>query len=199
MASSSARAVIASKRAAQNRAAQRAFRQRRERYIKDLERRVKEMASWPEEIEHLRFENKHLKEHVSILLRQISALTSQQMTPPLSSASSAGSCDAAATNSSSSYHTYPAHPPVQHITQEPMAQMTVQQDLANYYQHIHPPPYNYDTLAEQETALFYHRDINMSVKNSTQQPPSYQHVSQQQQHNSWNMNDFNLDLPFAIM
>ncbi|KAI7883115.1 hypothetical protein K492DRAFT_185388 [Lichtheimia hyalospora FSU 10163] len=92
--SATSRAAIASKRAAQNRAAQRAFRQRREQYVKDLERRVKEMATWPEEIEHLRFENNHLKEHVSILLRRISELTSQQMTPPLSSASSAGSCDA---------------------------------------------------------------------------------------------------------
>ncbi|CDH53672.1 predicted protein [Lichtheimia corymbifera JMRC:FSU:9682] len=194
LSSSTSRTVIASKRAAQNRAAQRAFRQRRERYIKDLEKRVKEMATWPEEIEHLRFENKHLREHVSILLRRISELTSQQMTPPLSSASSAGSCDAAVTTSS--YHAYPPHHhPAHHITQGPVPHAISQQYPG---QHNHPPQYNY-ALAESQPERFYHHD--MPIRNSAQQPPSYQqHVSQQQQQlqeNTWDINDdLDLDFPF---
>lgn len=150
-----------------------------------LEKRVKEMAAWPEEIEHLRFENKHLREHVSILLHRISELTSQQMTPPLSSASSAGSCDAAVTNP------YPNHHPVQHITQGPVAQAIPHQYPG------HPPQYNY-ALDEPQVERFYHHD--MPIRNSAQQPSSYQqHVlqQQQQQENAWNINDdLDLDFPF---
>lgn len=65
------RAVIASKRAAQNRAAQRAFRQRRERYIKDLERKAKLMDEWQQEMEQLRHQNKELVENSLRLEKQI--------------------------------------------------------------------------------------------------------------------------------
>jgi hypothetical protein len=65
------RAVIASKRAAQNRAAQRAFRQRKERYIKDLERKAKLMDEWKQEMEQLRHQNKELVENSVRLEKQI--------------------------------------------------------------------------------------------------------------------------------
>lgn len=65
------RAVIPSKRAAQNRAAQRAFRQRKERYVKDLEKKAKLMDEWKIEMEQLRQQNKELKENQLKLEKQI--------------------------------------------------------------------------------------------------------------------------------
>ncbi|KAI7903468.1 uncharacterized protein BX663DRAFT_31037 [Cokeromyces recurvatus] len=65
------RAVIPSKRAAQNRAAQKAFRQRREQYIKDLEAKAKLIDTWQEELLALRNENKELRERVSLLESRI--------------------------------------------------------------------------------------------------------------------------------
>ncbi|CAO3617915.1 unnamed protein product [Mucor hiemalis] len=65
------RAVIPSKRAAQNRAAQRAFRQRKERYVKDLEKKSKLMDEWKLEMEQLRKQNKELQENQLRLEKQI--------------------------------------------------------------------------------------------------------------------------------
>ncbi|KAK4509682.1 uncharacterized protein ATC70_006984 [Mucor velutinosus] len=65
------RAVIPSKRAAQNRAAQRAFRQRKERYVKDLERKAKLMDEWKAEMDLLRQQNKELRECNMNLEKQI--------------------------------------------------------------------------------------------------------------------------------
>lgn len=69
------RAVIPSKRAAQNRAAQKAFRQRREQYIKDLEIKAKEMEDWQDEMDKLRKENGELRERVATLENQVVVLT----------------------------------------------------------------------------------------------------------------------------
>ncbi|KAI7892242.1 uncharacterized protein EV154DRAFT_418857 [Mucor mucedo] len=69
------RAVIPSKRAAQNRAAQKAFRQRREQYIKDLEIKAKEMEDWQNELDRLRKENGDLRDRVSTLEHQVTVLT----------------------------------------------------------------------------------------------------------------------------
>ncbi|KAI9299513.1 hypothetical protein BJ944DRAFT_145376, partial [Cunninghamella echinulata] len=69
------RAVIPSKRAAQNRAAQKAFRQRRDQYVKDLEKKVKEMDDWKQDIEMIKDENKQLKQLVQQLQSRISSLT----------------------------------------------------------------------------------------------------------------------------
>ncbi|KAI8389454.1 hypothetical protein BD560DRAFT_486099 [Blakeslea trispora] len=69
------RSIIPSKRAAQNRAAQKAFRQRREQYIKDLELKAKEMEDWQDEMDKMRKENKELREKVLALEEQITALT----------------------------------------------------------------------------------------------------------------------------
>lgn len=65
------RAVIPSKRAAQNRAAQRAFRQRKERYVKDLEKKAKLMDEWKLELDQLRQQNKELIENTMRLEKQI--------------------------------------------------------------------------------------------------------------------------------
>ncbi|KAI9272281.1 hypothetical protein EDC94DRAFT_255716 [Helicostylum pulchrum] len=65
------RAVIPSKRAAQNRAAQRAFRQRKERYVKDLEKKAKLMDEWKTELDQLRQQNKELRETTMRLEKQI--------------------------------------------------------------------------------------------------------------------------------
>ena len=65
------RPVIPSKRAAQNRAAQRAFRQRKERYIKDLEKKAKLMDEWKLELDQLRSQNRELRENTMRLEKQI--------------------------------------------------------------------------------------------------------------------------------
>ncbi|KAI7898622.1 uncharacterized protein BX663DRAFT_489890 [Cokeromyces recurvatus] len=61
------KSVIESRRAEQNRAAQRAFRQRKERYVKDLEARVNAMADWPARMEQLEAENEQLKRKIKYL------------------------------------------------------------------------------------------------------------------------------------
>lgn len=65
------RAVIPSKRAAQNRAAQRAFRQRKELYVKDLEKKAKMMDEWKAELDQLRHQNQELRENTMRLEKQI--------------------------------------------------------------------------------------------------------------------------------
>ncbi|KAL9546810.1 hypothetical protein MBANPS3_006481 [Mucor bainieri] len=72
------RAVIPSKRAAQNRAAQRAFRQRKERYVKDLEKKAKLMDEWKAEMDLLRQQNKELRECNMNLEKQIHQQQQQQ-------------------------------------------------------------------------------------------------------------------------
>jgi monoamine oxidase len=62
--------VVESRRAEQNRAAQRAFRQRKERYVKELEAKVNSMADWPARMEHLESENEALQRKISELLIQ---------------------------------------------------------------------------------------------------------------------------------
>ncbi|KAI7863600.1 hypothetical protein BDF14DRAFT_1842503 [Spinellus fusiger] len=69
------RPVIPSKRAAQNRAAQKAFRQRREQYVKDLEKRSTEMDNWKEELEELRNENMQLRETISMLEQRLAEVS----------------------------------------------------------------------------------------------------------------------------
>ncbi|KAI9027125.1 hypothetical protein CLU79DRAFT_740390 [Phycomyces nitens] len=82
------RAVIPSKRAAQNRAAQKAFRQRREQYVKDLEKRSGEMEHWKEEMDQLRQENKRLRETVSNLERRLAEVAGESMPSPASNTQS---------------------------------------------------------------------------------------------------------------
>ncbi|CAO3649095.1 unnamed protein product [Mucor hiemalis] len=60
--------VIESRRAEQNRAAQRAFRQRKELYVKELEAKVNAMANWPARMDQLEEENESLKRKISELL-----------------------------------------------------------------------------------------------------------------------------------
>ncbi|KAK9454514.1 hypothetical protein V1511DRAFT_395782 [Dipodascopsis uninucleata] len=65
--SKNGRQLSTSKRAAQNRAAQRAFRQRKECYIKDLEAKVLELKATKETIENLRQENLQLRDYILAL------------------------------------------------------------------------------------------------------------------------------------
>lgn len=60
--------VIESRRAEQNRAAQRAFRQRKELYVKELEAKVNAMADWPARMEELEEENASLKRKLAEVL-----------------------------------------------------------------------------------------------------------------------------------
>lgn len=76
------RAVIPSKRAAQNRAAQKAFRQRQNIRVKELETKAKEMDQWKEETELIKNENRKLKALIHQLQVRISSLTGEPM--PLS-------------------------------------------------------------------------------------------------------------------
>ncbi|KAL9538588.1 hypothetical protein MBANPS3_010816 [Mucor bainieri] len=59
--------VIETRRAEQNRAAQRAFRQRKELYVKELEAKVNQMADWPARMEQLENENEQLKRKIAQL------------------------------------------------------------------------------------------------------------------------------------
>ncbi|KAG2201238.1 hypothetical protein INT46_008735 [Mucor plumbeus] len=86
--------VIESRRAEQNRAAQRAFRQRKELYVKELEAKVNQMADWPARMEQLENENEQLKrkiaqlEHENDNNHQRKAIKLDYTSPSLSSLSS---------------------------------------------------------------------------------------------------------------
>ncbi|CAO3663226.1 unnamed protein product [Rhizopus stolonifer] len=75
------RMVIPSKRAAQNRAAQKAFRQRRDQYIKELETKANEVKETQSELTMLREENGQLRERVIELERQVAALGGKEKEP----------------------------------------------------------------------------------------------------------------------
>lgn len=59
--------VSSTKRAAQNRSAQKAFRKRRERYIKDIEAQAAEVPALKQTIEELRAENVRLRDYTIAL------------------------------------------------------------------------------------------------------------------------------------
>ncbi|CAN6627412.1 hypothetical protein TRVA0_011S01398 [Trichomonascus vanleenenianus] len=67
MVSRQGRLLSQSKRAKQNRAAQRAFRQRKEVYIKDLEAKVQELQQSKAVIEALEKENRELRDYIMAL------------------------------------------------------------------------------------------------------------------------------------
>jgi hypothetical protein len=71
---SAIRTLANSKRAAQNRAAQRAFRQRKERYMKDLEAKAKELESTKKELEVLQKEKQDMVTYIGQLKREIARL-----------------------------------------------------------------------------------------------------------------------------
>ncbi|CAO3688665.1 unnamed protein product [Umbelopsis vinacea] len=81
--SSDPKKTQSAKRAAQNRAAQRAFRQRRERYVKDLEIRVKEMDAMQEEMNMLTEQNMNYRKQIDNLTREVKQLkeAGQSFTP----------------------------------------------------------------------------------------------------------------------
>lgn len=85
--------VIESRRAEQNRAAQRAFRQRKELYVKELEAKVNQMADWPARMEQLENENEQLKrkiaqlEHENVNNNQRKAIKLDYAAPSLPSSS----------------------------------------------------------------------------------------------------------------
>lgn len=61
------RPVLTTKRAAQNRNAQRAFRQRKEKYIKELESKAAETEVLKQQIEELKAENMQLRDYTLAL------------------------------------------------------------------------------------------------------------------------------------
>ncbi|KAI5964761.1 kapC [Candida pseudojiufengensis] len=67
--------ISVTKRAEQNRNAQRAFRQRREKYMQDLELKVQELEEMKLKYQNLSNENIQLKDYVMILQRKIIELT----------------------------------------------------------------------------------------------------------------------------
>ncbi|KKK18220.1 transcription factor kapC [Aspergillus ochraceoroseus] len=75
------RPLSTSKRAAQNRAAQRAFRQRKESYIRKLEEQVKEFDAMSQESKALQAENYQLREYIINLQSRL--LDSQGEVPEL--------------------------------------------------------------------------------------------------------------------
>ncbi|KAE8349613.1 hypothetical protein BDV28DRAFT_140876 [Aspergillus coremiiformis] len=77
------RPLSTSKRAAQNRAAQRAFRQRKESYIRKLEEQVKEFDTTAETLKGLQAENYQLREYIINLQSRL--LESQGEVPELPS------------------------------------------------------------------------------------------------------------------
>lgn len=82
------RPLSQSKRAQQNRAAQRAFRQRKEKYIKELEQRVRDLETANETVEQLRRENQELRDY--ILRLQTDYINDQDIPQSLYSGGSRG-------------------------------------------------------------------------------------------------------------
>jgi len=78
----SGRELSTSKRAAQNRAAQRAFRQRKEQYINSLKDQVKGYQALAEDFHMLTEENKILREYVIQLQQALKASNSEYPTEP---------------------------------------------------------------------------------------------------------------------
>ncbi|KAH8889841.1 hypothetical protein GQ53DRAFT_651874 [Thozetella sp. PMI_491] len=76
------RELSQSKRAAQNRAAQRAFRQRKEGYIKKLEQQVKEADDVKTSYQSLQAENEHLRMYVIDLQSRLIDLQGNYPPPP---------------------------------------------------------------------------------------------------------------------
>jgi predicted nuclease with TOPRIM domain len=81
------KSVIETRRAEQNRAAQRAFRQRKEKYVKELEQKVNAMADWPMRMEQLEKENERLKRHICTLEQSLAKRTKleevESILPPI--------------------------------------------------------------------------------------------------------------------
>ncbi|EDK43102.1 predicted protein [Lodderomyces elongisporus NRRL YB-4239] len=67
--------ISQTKRAEQNRNAQRAFRQRKEKYVQDLEAKSQELEELKSKFKNLNNENVQLKDYVMILQRKIIELT----------------------------------------------------------------------------------------------------------------------------
>ncbi|KAK7676528.1 hypothetical protein QCA50_020497 [Cerrena zonata] len=85
------RPISGTKRAAQNRNAQKAFRQRKDKYVKDLEATAREVVHLKETIEELRAENLQLRDYTLELQGKVIALSLNREregervpTPPLS-------------------------------------------------------------------------------------------------------------------
>lgn len=76
------RELSTSKRAAQNRAAQRAFRQRKEGYIKKLEEQVRDFAEMENQFKNLQSENFSLREYIIHLQSKIIDLKAEMPQPP---------------------------------------------------------------------------------------------------------------------
>lgn len=74
-AAASRRPVSTTKRAAQNRNAQKAFRQRREKYVKELEATAAEVAELHKTIEELRQENLQLRDYTLALQSRLIELS----------------------------------------------------------------------------------------------------------------------------
>ncbi|KAL9080584.1 MAG: hypothetical protein Q9159_007574, partial [Coniocarpon cinnabarinum] len=79
------RELSSSKRAAQNRAAQRAFRQRKESYIKKLEDDVRNASALPalqENLQRVQQENFHMRDYIMALQSRLLDLTGEFPPPP---------------------------------------------------------------------------------------------------------------------
>ena len=77
--------VSSTKRAAQNRSAQKAFRQRKDKYIKDLEQQAAEVNTLKQTIEELRAENLQLRDYTLALqsrVIELSPTNSHHQIPP---------------------------------------------------------------------------------------------------------------------
>lgn len=83
-ASRPSRPVSGTKRAAQNRSAQKAFRQRKEKYIKDLEQQAAEVNTLKQTIEELRAENLQLRDYTLALQSRVIELSPASSHHPLS-------------------------------------------------------------------------------------------------------------------
>jgi hypothetical protein len=81
--SASGRVLASSKRAAQNRAAQRAFRQRKDRYIKSLEQRATDYDLSHNIIADLRKENIYLRDYVVRLQNEVDSLNTELGRAPM--------------------------------------------------------------------------------------------------------------------
>ncbi|KAK4547721.1 hypothetical protein LTR36_000679 [Oleoguttula mirabilis] len=133
------RELSTSKRAAQNRAAQRAFRQRKEGYIKKLEEQVKDFQNMEQNYRSLQNENYQLREY--ILNLQSRLLETQSDIPPAPSHVNLNSSSA---------------PPAASSSGAPGPANTADQNLRrDMVQHAHPPeqrPHEHDAISQLQAA-----------------------------------------------
>ncbi|KAI7880597.1 hypothetical protein K492DRAFT_177755 [Lichtheimia hyalospora FSU 10163] len=142
--------VIDTRRAEQNRAAQRAFRQRKERYVKELENKVRDMQGLQNRVENLEDENARLRQRIWELSHRPTTTTAtstswnpsdEESVPPLSTSRSSTATTSTTTTTSTKHHTARRyHPYSSTPTPTPLPPPTLHPPTTTSSSSSPPPP-----------------------------------------------------------